>query len=338
MPGPAMNRDFAAVAEALSRCRADWLLSMAPAAKVEGGVAYLGDAEGSAGRSFPVPMRPNGKALTDFNAGHVGTDLDLIMRLTGCSLLDAYREGLAILGWPADGPEPAPQRRARPVFVPIERDPEPDPRAERRCGWAQEAWRQAHPLCDCRQCEPGRIYLQEHRLIERWPEFVFFHPACPFGAGRRERSPAILAPVNCHRTVHVVGIWRIRLTPAGELVERTGLGDVRGNPSRLYWPEGDELAIAEGVEDSIAFHLLTGRPCWAALSAGNMHVLLLPERFRHVVVCQDNDRPDSKGRKAGQEAATVLKRRLEAEGRRVQLVAAGLGKDANDVLRSRRHG
>jgi putative DNA primase/helicase len=144
-------------------------------------------------------------------------------------------------------------------------------------------------------------------------------------------------PVSHHATDYVVGIWRVRLTPAGELVQRVGLGDVKGNAARLFEPEGDELAIAEGVEDALAFHEWTRLPTWAALNAGNMEVLIVPPRFRRVLISADNDPVNAKtGVSQGIKAAQVLARRLLAEGRSVEIVTPKNHKDANDVLRARR--
>ena len=192
---------------------------------------------------------------------------------------------------------------------------------------AQEIWRQARPLG--LPNTPARKYLARRRITS-WPmEAIRFHPQCPFG---HDRAPAIIAPVNdCHNAL-VVGVWRIRLTLDGEKVNRLGLGPTKGNCSRLWWIEGDELAIAEGVENALAFTQDTGRPCWSALSAGNMGELILPDRFRRVVIVQDNDLPDHRGLRPGPDAAQRLANRLRSEGRHVRIVAAIGAKDANDVL------
>ena len=193
---------------------------------------------------------------------------------------------------------------------------------------AQELWREAHPLCQCDTCTPGRLYLA-HRGITRWPRVVYFHSRCRSPAGT---GPAILAPVNCSRTAYVVGVWRIRITPAGKKIGRFGFGPTMGNCSRLYWPEGDELAIAEGIENALAFHELSGLPCWAALSTSFMPAVILPPRLQCVTIVQDTDEPDNRGRRAGQAAAQRLALRLQFEGREVKIIAAVGAKDANDVL------
>lgn len=212
--------------------------------------------------------------------------------------------------------------------------PSPPPRSSQdNRERARDIWREAHPLCCCDACAPGRAYLAS-RAIAVWPEAMFFHLACPFG---RRTAPAILAPVNHHPTGYVTAIWRICLTATGDKITRRGLGPARGNCSRLFPADSDEIAITEGVEDALAFHALSGLPTWAALSADFMPHLILPERFRQVTIVQDNDQPGKNGRRSGPEAAQKLARRLLAEGRDVEILAADLGvKDANDVLMSRR--
>ena len=214
---------------------------------------------------------------------------------------------------------------------PAKRDPASDRRAEANQERAQEIWRQAHPLCQCEACIPGRVYLAS-RGITHWPKSVHFHGQCPFLDVEEDdqrilrHAPAIIAPVNCHRTVLVVGVWRIRLTPAGAKVERRALGPAKGNCSRLFWPEGDELAIAEGAEDGLAVYQLTGLPCWAALSAGNMAELGgIPSWVRSVTIFADAD-------DVGRQGAHQLARRLREEGRSVRVVKALAGKDPNGQL------
>jgi len=89
--------------------------------------------------------------------------------------------------------------------------------------------------------------------------------------------------------------------------------------------------VAEGVEDALAAAELTGLPAWAALSAGNLGVLVLPERFREVLILADRD-----ANGVGQENAHKLAARLRAEGRLAAVKRPIAGKDANDVLRAGR--
>ena len=95
----------------------------------------------------------------------------------------------------------------------------------------------------------------------------------------------------------------------------------KGNCSPIWWPDGDEVAIAEGLEDAMAVHPLTGLPCWAALSAGNMAELRgIPAWIRSVTIFADAD-------DVGRHGAHQLAHRLREEGRRARVVRAIGAKD-----------
>ena len=306
----------AELAAMLAQRRAHWLQHYFPAGRHRGGVFYLGSADGEAGDSLPVPLRATKAGLIDFAGGFKGDDLSLLARAIGGDAKAGYAEALAYLG--ISGETTAPKLKPKP--------PEPKPERD-NSEQAQELWREAASIgwAEC----PGDRYLRNRGImppceagISRWPDTLRFHEACPFG---RERAPAIIVAVHSHRSHMVVAIWRIRLTPAGEKIERKGLGPTKGNASRLFWPDGDEVAITEGVEDALAFHQQHGVPAWAALSATNMAALIVPPRLRRIVVCADNDA-------AGHAAAQKLARRLRDEGRQVRIIASDFGKDANDAL------
>jgi putative DNA primase/helicase len=158
----------------------------------------------------------------------------------------------------------------------------PDLEAERRRELAQEVWRQSTTVA---ACPPAVRYLAARGLPTDYRGDVNgnirAHPACPYGRGT---APALIAPVNCCRTGLVVAVWRVLLRPDGTKIERLGLGPTKGNAARLFWPEGDEIAVAEGVEDALAFRELTGIATWAAFSAGNMEELVLPAFVRRVLL------------------------------------------------------
>ena len=175
--------------------------------------------------------------------------------------------------------------------------------------------------------EPWR-YLTEVRGIGRWD--ADRRPVAPGAAGSgRKKAGCIVVPVSDHATGLVVGIWRILPALTGK-VQRMGLGPTKGNAARLCWAPGPRLVVAEGAEDALAAAELTGLPAWAALSAGNMAALVLPPRFREVLILADRD---THGK--GQEKAHALAARLRAECRHAEVRRSTVGKDANDVLRAR---
>ena len=175
---------------------------------------------------------------------------------------------------------------------------------ERTRRLAQAIWRETEDIWP--GAGPPWRYLIERRGITRWNhDRLRWHPACVWGTST---TGCIIAPVDAAAGGLVVGIWRIRPASDGK-VERRGLGPTKGNCSRLFEAPGPVLAVAEGVEDALAYRELSGIPTWAALSAGNMANLVLPARFREVHVVADGDA-------AGLESADRLVRRLGGGVRR----------------------
>lgn len=77
----------------------------------------------------------------------------------------------------------------------------------------------------------------------------------------------------------------------------------------------DELGIAIGVESAMAVSIATGGiPCWASLGPTGMRTLKLPTHVKSVTIFSDTD---PSGRL--EEAAKELSRRLQAEGRSVEV-------------------
>ena len=112
---------------------------------------------------------------------------------------------------------------------------------------------------------------------------------------------------------------------------------INGAAIRLF-DATDELAIAEGIETALAIHLSTGKPVWAAISAGNLEKLWIPESVRRVCLYADNDADSEYD---GQASAFFLARRLKKEERKtgprhVQVfVPKGSGHDWADVWLTR---
>lgn len=111
-------------------------------------------------------------------------------------------------------------------------------------------------------------------------------------------------PVTLHRTY---------LSNGRKLISRDARkvlsAGIAGSAVRLFEPT-EELALCEGIETALAVHLATGKPVWAALSAGNLERVVLPASVRRVLVYADND---SDGDFAGQAYAFALARRLRLE-------------------------
>lgn len=210
----------------------------------------------------------------------------------------------------------------------------------KRCASLKRTWDYA------RKVSPGDpvwkyLVITRKFPLTRIPQCLRYHPRFPYYEGEGEnrrlvgKFPMMLAKVS--RDGKAVNLHRTYLTPDGEKapVKRPkkllkGLG-VTGGAIRLM-PSGKKLAIAEGIESALAAHFITGLPCWAAINASIMPNVIIPESVEEVVIFADNDLPDEKGRRAGQEGAKALYDRLKVEGKRVQLVIpAKPGTDFHDV-------
>lgn len=127
-------------------------------------------------------------------------------------------------------------------------------------------------------------------------------------------------PISLHRTYLQNGRKAKILSRSGEVLDvRKAMARLEGGAIRLFEPVDGMIAIAEGIETSLAVHLRTGLPVWSAISAPNMQKMELPAAIRKVIIYGDNDLPDEKGRRAGQDAANKLYERLIKEGREVDI-------------------
>ena len=94
----------------------------------------------------------------------------------------------------------------------------------------------------------------------------------------------------------------------------------------LLAPPGRKIAVSEGIETGLSFMQATGLPTWAALSAGGITNLVLPDAVRKVLIAADAD-------EVGLEAAESAASRWHAEGRTVRIVKPPAGLDFNDLAR-----
>jgi putative DNA primase/helicase len=159
-----------------------------------------------------------------------------------------------------------------------------------------------------------------------------FRADCPHPSGGR--LPAMLALIR-QPDGNSCGIHRTYLRPDGSAkaaVEpnRASRGQVMGASIRLA-EAAHALVVGEGIETAAAAGVLTKRPAWAAVAAGNLGAaLMLPPIVTDVIVVVDRD-------PAGERAARLAAARWRAEGRRVRfLVPDCPGQDAADVLAASR--
>jgi hypothetical protein len=159
--------------------------------------------------------------------------------------------------------------------------------------------------------------LRFHRLLKH--SWTGRH--CPVMVAERLDAKGRVAAI--HRTfLRYDGSGKINAEP-----QRADLGPAKGTAIRLS-PVSEELLIGEGIETTLSAMQATGRPGWAAGSAGALPLMVLPPEVRSVTILVDGD-------DAGEKDAAWARRRWLGEGRCVKLWRAPKGYDFNDVLMGR---
>jgi putative DNA primase/helicase len=188
---------------------------------------------------------------------------------------------------------------------------------ERMRRLVQRIWDEARPVTlgdevDC--------YLRGRGLeLPCLPQVLRYHPSLGYfekGADGKSRQiaayPAMLALVQAPDG-HAVTLHRTYLRDGRKLdapdAKKVLSSGIHGAAVRLF-DAGPQLALCEGIETALAVHLATGRPVWAALSAGNLEKIGLPDIARDIGIYADND---AGGDFAGQCYAYALARRLKRE-------------------------
>lgn len=221
-----------------------------------------------------------------------------------------------------------------------------EPAPERMKRLAQQIWNEAVALSNG---DGAHRYLCGRGLaLSVFPKVLRFHPTLGYyekdaeGKSRKVTDyPALLACVQ-GQDGHAITLHRTYLKNGRKAFAHNAKkllsAGINGAAVRLF-NATEELAIAEGIETALAVHLATGWPVWAALSAGNMEKLWIPEQVRRVSIYADND---AGGSFAGQAAAFALARRLAREklpdgtAREVQVfIPPEPGDDWADVWRRR---
>ena len=159
-----------------------------------------------------------------------------------------------------------------------------EPSADLMKKLAKRMWDEAKPVTQ--GDEVDRYLCNRGLSLREYPKVLRFHPALGYyekdDAGKSRKVaeyPAMLACIQgadgqaatLHRTYLADG----RKAPLRDAKKVLSAG-INGAAVRLF-EASEELAIAEGIETALAVHLSTGKPVWAAINAGNMEKLWLPE-------------------------------------------------------------
>ena len=184
---------------------------------------------------------------------------------------------------------------------------------------ARRIWDEAIPI---RSGDPVDRYLAGRGLgRDIYPAPLRHHPRLGYyersGDGKNQRVAeyaAMLARVDgpdgrmvtLHRTYLTAG----RKAPLADAKKLLSTG-MSGAAIRLFEPV-EELAVAEGIETALAVQMLRNIPAWAAMSAGNLERVQIPDSVRRILVYGDND---ADGDFDGEASAYALARRLRKEAR-----------------------
>lgn len=287
------------------------------------------------GHCFAHEDRSPSLSIRETDAGRV-----LLHCFAGCTWPELQSAGQSLGYLPAYGAAPAPQppRRRLPATPPED--------GERKRRTYREQFRQALPLTSD---GPAVRYLAARGLpLTAFPATLrdeaarYWAPADPrpLSLGR---FPAMLAAiqgpdgalVGLHRT-YLMGHGKARLIhpDSGEVLPAKKMwaiapGATQGAAVRLH-PVTDCLVVAEGIETTLAAHLASGRPAWAALSANGLARLVVPQEVQDVLIAADAD-------DAGEAAANTLATRLIRKGRIVRIATPSAG-DWADVYQEAAHG
>ena len=184
--------------------------------------------------------------------------------------------------------------------------------------------------------------------LGRAPRALRFHPAvwCQETGGK---LPAMLAAITSGQGEHVAThrTWLHR-TRAGAWI-KAPLHDAKktlgtyaggfiplqrgasGKPLRTT-PEGEAVAIAEGIETALSVAVACpDLRVLAAVSLANMARIILPDTVTTVILCADNDKPDNL---AVERALIGAIEHFARIGRIVRLARSPAGKDFNDALKA----
>lgn len=313
-----------------------------PGGKREGREWVCGGLDGRPGRGLSVCIAGSKQGVWgEFAAGQAGDMLDLIAHSrTGGDKGEALKWARNWLGLGAG----VAVQEVAPAPPPPARDHEAD--TARRVASGIRSFAQALPWPGT----PVEHYLAARAIpraqLAHQPSALRYHPALPWGRDEPP-APAMLgcitrgsAMIGLHVTWlerDATGTWRRRPGKAGKRMlgrQQGGLIPLARGASGVPLakaPEGDTLALTEGIEDALSVAI--EMPHWrvaAALSCGNLQHIDLPAAIGEVVLCLQRDGENPAVRR-GIEAAID---RFTREGRQVRAVQPPEGiKDWNDWRR-----
>jgi putative DNA primase/helicase len=193
---------------------------------------------------------------------------------------------------------------------------------------AQSIWASAFGV----QGTKAENYLRYRHITTAAPASLRYEPNAYWGktkSGFIIRCPAVIAAIETSEGV-ISAIHRVFLRNDGfgktELPEpkKRTMGPMLDGAVRLG-PPLEVIGLSEGWETGLSAQKLFQVSVWASLGANRMHLVVLPETTRRVIIFADNG-------EVGQEAAERTAQVHRDLGRDVEVRFPMVGKDFNDLL------
>jgi len=311
----------------------------------------IGSLDGERGQSLKLYRGTRAGAWIDYAGGQDdrGDALGLIERLvTGGDIVAAIKWAKGWLGLEDVDPQMLARRQQQARRANVERQRKAEREAAEKREKAKGIW-----LNGVREIKgtPADMYLKGRSInlarLGRQPGALRFNPAC-YERETNSNLPAMVACVTgpdgflaVHRTylAERAGHW----VKADLSREKTVYGAYPGGSIPLWRgasgkplkqaPEGDRIALTEGIEDGLSMAIIDpSLRVHAAVSVSNLAGVWLPDSIREVILCRQND-------DGNPQAIAAFDKAIEShadQGRRVRdfRTPPAYGKDPNDWLRA----
>jgi hypothetical protein len=172
-------------------------------------------------------------------------------------------------------------------------------------------------------------YLRERRLAIEELQDLQQHPKAyhqPSDSSWPAMVAAIREPDGNLRSLHRTFLNHLKPAKAPIDPQRMLWGGISPKGCAIHLsPPAERMLLSEGIESTASAMKLLRLPGWAAISAGNLRQVILPEMVKDIVIAADND-------DAGYHAAVTAAHRFKREGRSVTIRRPANCKDFNDLL------
>lgn len=242
--------------------------------------------------------------------GHWSNGFDLLQELNQWPFYTALKEVHAVLGGSA------PEQLSRPVLKPGSK-PSSARKDRRLVAAAHRILHDCVPFTD-KSAWPAWRYVRNRGLPSAVDSMnLFFHPSLIYfdeDGRRRGRYPALVARV-LDREGQLITLHRTYLNHRGAKADVPSPKKVLPIPSHQSLLDGrielatagEELGVAEGIENAWAARALFGVPCWSCVNAEVMANFVCPPTVKKLHIFADRNRPTKHHPMGhGQEAARRL--------------------------------